>query len=125
MKIHIGRDVQTTRTGDIFHITGFLSGYKFLPLESRKCNSFFEMTDKDNSWHNFLAFDTQNFAKTYTAPHKKPVIQYLLQAWLASFWQKWSMQLILKQTSNIHVSPKLGQVFGNRTDWRHSQKNAY
>lgn len=38
MKIHIGRDVQTTRTGHIFHITGFLSGYKFLPLESRKCN---------------------------------------------------------------------------------------
>lgn len=85
MKIHIGRDVQTTRTGDIFHITGFLSGYKFLPLESRKCNSFFEMTDKDNSRHNFLAFDTQNFAKTYTAPHKKPVIQYLLQARLITF----------------------------------------
>lgn len=53
MKIHIGRDVQTTRTGDIFHITGFLSGYKFLPLESRKCNSFFEMTNKDNSWQFF------------------------------------------------------------------------
>lgn len=49
MKIHIGRDVQTTRTGNIFHITGFISGYKFLRLESRKCNSFFEMTNKDNS----------------------------------------------------------------------------
>lgn len=41
MKIHIGRDVQTTRTGNIFHITGFLSGYKFLRLESRKSKLIF------------------------------------------------------------------------------------
>lgn len=41
MKIHIGRDVQTTRTGNIYNITGFLSGYKFLRLESRKSKFIF------------------------------------------------------------------------------------